>query len=81
MLDNQVRDNQKYHSEEKIENPESNNFVQYMQKARIPRYDKKKYFEDLKRQVEQQKQKKNQLSFMNQDEYRMNLDQLNVHKI
>ena len=45
---------------------------------RPPKYDQKKYYEDLKKQAEEQKLKKKQLEYMSEEEYKFNRNQLNV---
>lgn len=49
-----------------------------MFKPRNLSYDKKEYSEYLRRQAEEQKKRKEYSKYMTEEEYRLNLNQLNV---
>lgn len=79
-LDEQVKIyNYKKHSEKNV-NPEdvSFGFIQNVFREHPPAYDKNKYYEELRMQAQEQKQRKRQANFMTDEEYRFNRNQLNV---
>jgi hypothetical protein len=49
-----------------------------MFRQKPPAYDKNKYIEELRLQAEEQKRKRKMENFMTEDEYKFNVNQLNV---
>ena len=80
VLDSQVIINQRRKSEEKRINPEENSYSVignvFRDKSAI--HDKKKYHEFLTYQEQQQSMKKKRENYMNDEEYKYNMNQLNV---
>ena len=79
-LDQQVKQhNYKKFEDSKI-NPEHYSYgvIGNIFRERAASYDKAKYVEELRMQAEEQKRKKKLENYMSEEEYRLNMNQLNV---
>ena len=79
-LDQQVKQhNYKKFEDSKI-NPEHYSYgvIGNIFRERVASYDKAKYVEELRMQAEEQRRKKKLENYMSEEEYRLNMNQLNV---
>lgn len=79
-LDNQVLTHQRKLSQERMTNPEENSYkvIGDVFRDKAKTYDKKQYYEFLNYQEKEQNLRKKKANFMNDEEYKYNLNQLNV---
>ena len=74
----------KFHSQQVVDSkradPEDHSYKMMgnMFRDRAASYDKKEYYEYLRRQAEEQNYRKKRWNFMNEQEYRYNMNQLKV---
>ena len=79
-LDNQVFTHQRKLSRDRITNPEENSYsvIGDVFRDKAKTYDKRQYYEFLNYQEKEQNLRKRKANFMNDEEYKYNLNQLNV---
>lgn len=82
-LDQQVKIYNYKKQSQKNTNPEdaSFQFISDLYRAHPPAYDKNKYYEDLRKQAEEQRNRKKQANYMSDEEYKLNINQLNVKEV
>ena len=73
-----IKDYQRY-QEERV-NPEELSYgtIGRMLSQKRHQHNKQEYFDDLKRQIQEKQKRKEAEKFMNEEEYKINLNQLNV---
>ena len=80
-LDQQVRIyNYKKHSD-RVVNPEemSFQFISHLYREHPPSYNKHEYQQQLRKQAEEQRNRKKNLNYMSEEQYKLNMNQLNVN--
>lgn len=79
-LDQQVKIQSYKRAEEHRVNPEENSFavISNMFREKPSPYDKRQYSDYLRMQAQEHKRKQNEWNHMSEQEYRLNLNQLNV---